>query len=70
MMSRRDTSTTSAATLVFGLKGTVDSRAPLKRVTPQAMLYQLSVVEFNVTNPFQQGKLAQLFSAYYCSLRR
>eukprot|EP00775_Hariotina_reticulata_P012144 gene12144-12282_t len=55
MMSRRETSAASAATLVFSLKGTVDSRAPLKHVTAQAMLYQLSVVEFNVTNPFQQG---------------
>lgn len=55
-MSRRDGGSASAATLVFLLKGQVDSRAPIKQVAVQAPLYQLGVLEFSITNPFPAGK--------------
>ncbi|KAF8055917.1 CFAP47 [Scenedesmus sp. PABB004] len=52
LMSRRDGPSASAATLVFALRGTVDGRAPLRRVCVAAPLYQLATQEFTVTNPF------------------
>lgn len=55
LMSRRDGSSASAATLVFLLRGAVDSRAPLKQVAVAAPLYQLAVSDFSITNPFPAG---------------
>jgi hypothetical protein len=55
-MSRRDGSSASAATLVFLLRGQVDSRAPLRHVAVAAPLYQLAVSEFSITNPFPAGE--------------
>jgi hypothetical protein len=55
-MSRRDGSSASAATLVFLLRGHVDSRAPLRHVAVAAPLYQLAVSEFSITNPFPAGR--------------
>lgn len=60
LMSRRDNSAASAATLVFLLKGQADVRVPLKQVETSAPLYQLSVQEFTITNPFPAGELEQV----------
>lgn len=56
LMSRRDNSAASAATLVFLLKGQADVRVPLKQVNVSAPLYQLATQEFSITNPFPAGK--------------
>lgn len=56
LMSRRDNSASSAATLVFMLKGDVDVSFPLQQVHVEAPLYQLVAHEFIVTNPFPAGE--------------
>lgn len=55
LMSRRDNSAASAATLVFLLKGQADVTVPLKQVTVAAPLYQLDTHEFTINNPFPTG---------------
>jgi hypothetical protein len=55
LMSRRDNSAASAATLVFLLKGQADVTVPLKQVNVAAPLYQLATQEFTISNPFPTG---------------
>jgi hypothetical protein len=56
LMSRRDSSAASAATMVFLLKGQADVKAPLKQVSVSSCLYQLATQEFSITNPFAAGE--------------
>ncbi|MEW5311269.1 MAG: hypothetical protein WDW38_002999 [Sanguina aurantia] len=49
--SRKDAGA-HAATLVFLLRSTVNTRAPLKRVRTEGPLYDLQSFEFTVANPF------------------
>ncbi|MEW5300161.1 MAG: hypothetical protein WDW36_003110 [Sanguina aurantia] len=51
LMSRKDAGA-HAATLVFLLRSTVNTRAPLKRVRTEGPLYDLQSFEFTVANPF------------------
>jgi len=55
LMSRRDSTAASAATLVFLLKGQADTRVPLKQINVAAPLYQLATQDFTITNPFPTG---------------
>lgn len=51
LMSRKDAGA-HAATLVFLLRSTVNTRAPLKRIRTEGPLYDLQSFDFTVANPF------------------